>query len=247
MTDRPSLRDHMTSYSLSGVALGRKRLGPGTALVDDDVLRLLLLDSPTGEKTLQIHYDAILGAAIGHGTVIISCKDNTSLVVTTREANALRGRLLAACRALPEVTRTLRALGSSRGSRRTGRDVGPREARFFSPLIDARRESMQARDALSVIAAFDARSLRHEIEVVLAEFADREAVGHPARRRAIEAELSDNAEGLMAALDALGEAAALAAADVDDLARWRSWAGAVQRVFEVADRVWTTVEPLMER
>jgi hypothetical protein len=247
MTDRPTLRDHTTSYSLSAVTLGGRRLGPGTALVDDDVLRLLLLDSPSGEKSLQIQHNSILGAAIGHGSVIISCRDNRSLVLTTREANALRSRLLAACRALPEVTRTLRALGSNRGSRRTSRDAGPDEARFFSPLIEARRDSMQARDAQSVIGAFDAQRLRHEIEVVLAEFADRGAGGHPARRRAIEAEMSDDAEVLMSALSDLGEASTLAAADVDDLACWRGWAASVQRVFEVADRVWTTISPLMER
>jgi hypothetical protein len=106
---------------------------------------------------------------------------------------------------------------------------------------------MLARDALAVIGAFDARALRHEIDVVLAEFADQAAAGHPARRRAIEAELADNAEPLALAFDNLAEASKLAAADVDDLPRWRAWAASVQRVFEVADRVWTTIAPVLER
>ena len=104
-----------------------------------------------------------------------------------------------------------------------------------------------ARDAQAVIAAFDSGALKHGIEIVLAEFADQCGAGHPARRRAIEAEFSDNAESLMSALEGLGEASALATADVDDLPRWRAWAAAVQRVFEVADRTWTTIEPLVER
>jgi hypothetical protein len=45
-------------------------------------------------------------------------------------------------------------------------------------------------------------------------------------------------------LDALGRSAL---GDVDDLARWRSWAGAVQRVFEAADRSWSAIEPIVNR
>ena len=240
-------REHGASYALTSVKLDRATLGPGTALVDDDVLRLLLLDSPTGEKALQIRYDAILGAAMGQGSVIISCRDGRSLVAATGEPGAFRGRLLAACRALPEVTRALRALGSRRGARRGRVASSDAEARFFAPLIEARRGSMEARDAESVIAAFDAVRLARVIEGVVREFAERLAGGHPARRRALEAELTDATEELSAALTALKATAALAAADVDDLGRWRAWAAAVQSVFEAADRTWQAIEPILER
>jgi hypothetical protein len=240
-------RDQATSFALTEVTLGGARLGPGTALIDDDVLRLLLLDAPTGDKSLQFRHDTILGAAIGPGMVMISCRDSRALILSTRDATALRGRLLAACRALPEVTRTLRALGSRRRTRYVPPAGEEDELRLFAPLIDARRASMEARDAQSVIEAFDPRHLRREIDVVLADFADRGTGGHPARRRAIEAELADDAEHLFVALDALSDAAVRAAADVDDLGRWRAWAGAVQRVFETADRAWVSLAATVAR
>jgi hypothetical protein len=240
-------REQATSFALTEVTLAGARLGPGTALIDDDVLRLLLLDAPTGDKALQFRYDAILGAAMGQGTVMISCRDSRSLTLSTRDATALRSRLLAACRALPEVTRTLRALGSRRRTRHLPGAAGEDEIRLFAPLIEARRASMEARDAPSVIEAFDSRRLRHEIDVVLAGFADRGAGSHPARRRAMEAELADDAEHLFMALDTLSDAAVRAAADVDDLGRWRAWAGAVQRVFETADRVWVSLAATVTR
>ena len=69
-----------------------------------------------------------------------------------RPAAEVEGReLLAACRALPEVTRALRALGSRRGAGGTRRNPGDREGRFFAPFISARRASMDARDARAVI------------------------------------------------------------------------------------------------
>ena len=148
---------------------------------------------------------------------------------------------------LPEVTRALRALGSRRGAAGTRRNPSDKEARFFAPLITARRASMESRDAGGVIAAFGAKRLAQEIAATILDFAAAQAAGHPARRRALEAELGDATDQLTAALTDLEQTAALAISDVDDLGRWRAWAAGVQRVFEAADRSWVTIEPVVSR
>src|SRR5260370_95222 len=104
----------VANFVLDSVTVTGKRLGPGTALVDEDVLRVLLLDALTGEKTLQMRYDAIVGVAMSNGLVVITSRDGRELTASTKDAPTFRLRVLAACRALPEVTRALRALGSRR-------------------------------------------------------------------------------------------------------------------------------------
>lgn len=242
------MREQGGSFALTKATLGGKRLGPATALVDEDVLRLLLMDAGGGggEKAVQVRYDTIVAVGLGDGTVIITCRDGRDLVGSTTDAAEFRQRLLAACRSLPEVTRALRALGSRRGVGGTRRNPGDREGRFFAPFISARRASMDARDARGVISAFDPRELARSLKATITVFARERSAGHAARQRALEAELSDGIEQLESTLDKLQELASHAAADMDDLGRWRAWAAGVQQVFEAADRAWVAIEPTME-
>jgi hypothetical protein len=239
-------REH-ANFVLTSVTLAGVQLGAGTALVDEDVLRVLLLDARAGEKSIQVRYDSVVGVAMADGGVVITCRDGKTIAVATSEAPAFRLRVLAACRALPEVTRALRALGSRRGTRGTRRSPTDKEGRFFAPLIAARRASMETRDAGGVIAAFGAKRLAQDVTSTIMAFAAELAAGHPARRRALEAELSDASDQLSAALDELEQQAALAVSDVDDLGRWREWAASVQRVFEAADRAWMGIESVVSR
>jgi hypothetical protein len=241
------MRDQGGSFALTSASFGGKRLGPSTALIDEDVLRVLLLDSPSGDKALQIRYDTIEGITATETAVTLACRDGRNLVVATADPEAFRQRMLAACRALPEVTRALRALGSRRGSRGTRRNPGDGEGRFFAPLIAARRRAMDVRDAQGVIAAFEVHRLAEGLDSTLQVFADELAAGYPARRRALEAELSDALEQLIAALDTLSVLATTAMADVDDLVHWRAWAAGVQSVFEAADRAWVDIERIVSR
>lgn len=239
------MREQGGSFALTMAAIGGKKLGPATALVDEDVLRVLLLDPGGGEKAVQIRYEQVLGVGMSDGSVVVSCRDGRSLVAASTEAAAFRQAMLAACRALPEVTRALRALGSRRGTAGSRRDPGDREARFFAPFIAARRASMDARDARAVISAFDPRELARSLTATMTVFAREMAAGHPARQRALEAELADGVERLDESLERLRELAAGAVVDVDDLTRWRDWAAGVQQVFEAADRAWVSIEPTM--
>lgn len=241
------MRETGGSYALTMTALAGRKLGPGTALVDEDMLRVLLTDGPDGEKALQVRYESVLGVGLSDGSVMVSCRDGRALVATTPEAVSFRQALLAACRALPEVTRALRALGSRRALRGVRRSPGDREGRFFGPFIAARRASMEARDAVSVIASFDARELKRAVTASVQAFASELSNGHPARHRATEAQLADGLDPLDAALDRLEALSERAAADVDDLGRWRAWAAGVQEVFEAADRSWVEIEPVVHR
>jgi hypothetical protein len=211
------------------------------------MLRLLLVDPGGGEKAVQIRYESIVRVTVGDGVVSLSCRDGRDLTGASEVAADFRQSVLAACRSLPEVTRALRALGSRRGTGGTRRNPGEREARFFAPFISARRASMDAREARGVISAFDPRELTRSLNATITVFARERAAGHPARQRALEAELADGIEQLESALARLQELAMKASSDVDDLIRWRAWAAGVQQVFEAADRAWVTIEPTMER
>src|SRR4051812_10344857 len=103
------MREQGGSFALTMTMLGGRKMGPATALVDEDILRILLLDAPGADKAVQIRYDVIEGAGMSDGSVVISCRDGRGLVATTADAVAFRQSVLAACRALPEVTRALRA------------------------------------------------------------------------------------------------------------------------------------------
>jgi hypothetical protein len=240
------VREQGGSFSLTHATLGGRTLGPATALVDEDVMRVLLVDAGDGEKAIHLRYDNMVGVGLADGSVVISCRDGRAFVAATTDAAVFRQSLLAACRSLPEVTRALRALGSRRGAGGTRRNPGDRERRFFAPFISARRASMDAREARGVISAFDPRELARSLNATITVFARESAAGHAARQRALEAELSDGVEHLDAALDGLQGLADEAARDVDDLGRWRAWAAGVQRVFEAADRAWVAIEPTLE-
>ena len=155
-----------------------------------------------------------------------------------RLAGVARGIALRAC-ILPEATLRLHALGSQRG--RPGSD----HDRFFAPLLRARRRAELASSPEQQIGAFDAAELAGIYRRVMAELAAERFPDEPPDRRALEAELLDLAEGLLASLDALGAAAEGARRGPEDtrFVRWREWATAVGGAFEHADRFWLAALP----
>jgi hypothetical protein len=147
---------------------------------------------------------------------------------------------------LPEFTRALRAFGSRRGrtgSRGAGAD---QQARFFAPLVDARREAASANREADVVSAFDPRTLGEAMRASLDQFAATRYPEYPAARRALEAQLSEVAEPLFTALDGVAAARARVT-DANAADELRDWAAAVQRLFGVADRVWLALDDVLER
>src|SRR6185436_12583099 len=97
---RCPVREQGASFALAKATLGGRKLGPATALVDEDVLRVLLVDAGGGEKAIQLRYDSIVGVGLGDGSVVVACRDGRDFVAATKEAATFRQSVLAACRAL---------------------------------------------------------------------------------------------------------------------------------------------------
>src|SRR5262245_46315246 len=143
---------------------------------------------------------------------------------------------------LPELTRALRALGSSR------RGGGSMQSQFFHPLIDARRRASDARTPAARLDAFDAgelaRALDKTIERIIADWPDkRDSV-----RRAMRAELHERAGPYSDALTRLAECAA-AAGSAEESARletWRAWTAQLAATFAAADRTWLGLQSVVE-
>lgn len=143
---------------------------------------------------------------------------------------------------LPELTRALRALGSSR------RSGGSQQSQFFHPLLEARRRAADARSPAACVGAFDApdlgRALERAIERVVAEWPDsRDSV-----RRALRAELLERVRDYSRALTRLAERAeaALAADESSRLESWRAWTVQLAATFDAADRSWMSLRSVVD-
>lgn len=237
MTDRPR-----GPVPVTATRVGRTDLGAGSAAVDDDALTIVIRGS-NGERLIKVPLAMLDGAVLSRAAdeLSIALRDGTRITLVSAGSRQLREDLFVQCRALPELTRALRSLGSRRGQ--SARASSPADQqRFFAPLLQARRAAGMAASPSAVIAAFDAAALSTTYSQTLREFSkERIAEAGPARR-ALEAELSDLAEPLMDALQALGDAGVSAGASLDDLRLWRMWAMQLRTAFEVADRVWPQLD-----
>jgi hypothetical protein len=139
--------------------------------------------------------------------------------------------------ALPELTRSLRVLGSRRAAGGSGR---VEHDAFFAPLLAARGEAERATTLRARRAALDARALRDAIQLRLRAFAAERYPNDAPERRALEAELEECTSSLLprfAALEAAEDRLA-ASADFERVIRWREWSRALAALFESADRCW---------
>jgi hypothetical protein len=143
---------------------------------------------------------------------------------------------------VPELTRALRALGSSR------RSGGSLQSEFFMPLVDARKRAAEARSAQACVRAFDAqvltRALDHAIERIVAGWPDE----RPSVRRAMRAELTERVADYTRALTVLSARAttALAAEETSKLDAWRGWTVQLAATFDAADRSWMSLRSVVD-
>ena len=143
---------------------------------------------------------------------------------------------------LPELTRSLRALGSARWLRDAD------HARLFTPLLAARRSAARVRSADGQLAAFRADRLRRALADGVEQMATARH-GHSAPdRRAFAARVTDAGAAVWAALDAM-EARAVAVGQAGATAReaaWREWVSALQQLFLAADAWWMAIVELRD-
>ncbi len=139
---------------------------------------------------------------------------------------------------LPELTRGLRALGSSRHDARALQSV------FFQPLVDARRKAADARDADAKVKAFDARELGRQLERIVDRIVNEWQDPRASARRAVRAQLKERVAPYADSLADLElRAAELSAADEGDRLRaWRALTAQLAAVFSCADRSWMSLQ-----
>jgi hypothetical protein len=153
----------------------------------------------------------------------------------------LANAIVTAAQSLPELTRSLRGLGSHRARPDDDHD------RFFAPFISARTHAERTRDSTVRLDAFDAGRLRDAVERQVVEFARMRYPDRPPDRRATEAILGECTDEVVRRLERLDAAAAAvrqSPAEVQ-LARWRGWRNAVRDVFDAADRCWFAMRPIL--
>ncbi len=142
---------------------------------------------------------------------------------------------------LPELTRSLRHFAMPGA-------LGPDHARYFAPLLAARRAAHEAGLWTGRLAAFDARRLRGAWMEMLGALAGARFPRSGAGQRAMTAELEEYAVPVFAALDELASAAEVVRVAPDDtvrLAAWNAWVGALREVFAAADDAWAATSQVL--
>ena len=240
MTDRPR-----APIALAAVRIDRTDLGAATIMIHDEGVTLTL-QSTRSDRPIRIPHSAVNLIGSSEEVVALTLRDGTRILFACDRAPRVREELLLRARSLPEVTRALRVFGSTRAERGKRSAAASDQQKFFAPLLDARRAAGAAGAATAVIAAFDAASLAQAIGNTITGFVTERFAENGPERRALEAELTDLTEPLIVSLQSLAEAADWATASIDDLRRWRQWATQVRAIFEVADRVWVSLDTALD-
>jgi hypothetical protein len=206
----------------------------------------VVIHTTAEDRSIRVPCAAIDEIVLENGEVSLHLRDGMRLALAGDDTPGLQRELVNHCRAIPEVTRALRAFGSRRGHG-SGRVSGPDEQRrFFAPLLDARREAVTAAQPERTLAAFDAATLDRAIGQTLQALATERYGDDAPARRALEAELVDLTEPLSNALRALGASADDARTSIDDLRLWRLWSAQLRATFETADRVWLSLDAALD-
>ena len=213
-------------------------------MVDSDALTVVGTDGE--DRRVRVPLSMIDAIEVGDGELALALHDGSTVRLAMASASQFADHLFAHCCTLPELTRTLRAFGSRRGQRASRLAGAAEQQRFFAPLVDARRQAVRAGTPFDAIELFDPRAIDTAIGAVLTRFATERYGENAPARRALEAELTDLAEPLHEALEALGEAAVIARQADGDLRLWRTWCSALKVTFEVADRVWLALDAALD-
>ena len=223
---------------VTGQVRGRALSGQATILLVEDGVRI---DASAGEITIRA--SAIDGVAYRDARLTLYLREDEVVTVEGSQRLAVIARALASgvC-ALPELTRQLRGLGSRRGR------PGSEHDRFFAPLLAARKKCERAADAPARIRSFDAAAIGAAITEAIAALAKGRYPSSAPDRRALEAEMLELTEPLMASLDRLRTASTRATGEMGgerSFVVWRDWCAAVGDVFERADASWMAFGPVL--
>lgn len=229
---------------LNALRIGRAELGGGTLVIHDEGIMLSVQATPN-DRPIRIAYSIVNAIDAAEQSVALTLRDGTRVLMGCGVPRRLREELLFRARSIPEVTRTLRLFGSPRGQLKRAASASDQQ-KFFGPLLEARRQASGVSTAPAVLAAFNAASLAQAIAQAIAEFVGERFTESGPERRALEAVLTDLTEPLIISLHALSGAAERANESIDDLRLWRQWSAQLRATFEVADRVWSTLDSALD-
>lgn len=222
---------------LGGLLRGRELDGEAAVSLDAEALSL---DTARGRITLAL--EQLEGIRVpGDAIELYLATGDVIQLERAPELQALATEIANQVCAMPEMTRSLRALGA--GSHAGGEE----HDRFFAPLLEARVIAERAPNRVAMRAAFDAPALRALTEHVLEEIAADRYPSQAGEKRALEAELTDAARELFARIAEL-EVAQTALGSCDDserFVRWREWSEALRNVFRGADTSWIAIRPVL--
>jgi len=202
----------------------------------------LLFERADGQSAHDVHADDIVEVARDGSRISISLLREAPLLLECERAEQLDAALLTACCTIPELTRALRSLGSSR--LRAG---GNAQREFFAPLLEARRRAEESVGREAIVRAFDPDRLERALDGYLAALTARSADARPPARRAFAAQVNEAAEPLRAAIAEVRRMAPAAASPPAEarVAAWRSWSRALQALFAAADHCWSSLQPAL--
>jgi hypothetical protein len=222
---------------LGGLLRGRELDGEAMVSLDADTLTL-----DTARGRISFALTQLEGIRVP-GDVLELYLDTGDVIQLEQapDLNELATEIASHVCAIPEMTRSLRALGA--GSLAAGEE----HDRFFGPLLEARLIAERAPNPVALRAAFDAGALRSAIEQVLADIAAERYPREAGERRALFAELNDHAHELFGRIAELerAEAALGASDDSERFVRWREWSAVLRDVFRSADSSWIEIHPVL--
>jgi hypothetical protein len=222
---------------LGGLLRGRELEGEAMVSLDAEALSL---DTARGRISLAL--SQLEGIRVpGDVLELYLATGDMIQLEQAPDLNALATEIASQVCAIPEMTRSLRALGA--GSLAAGEE----HDRFFGPLLEARLIAERAPNLVALRAAFDAVALRAAMEQVIADISSERYPREPGERRALAAELNDHAHELFAQIGDLerAESALGASDDSERFVRWREWQSVLRNVFRSADGSWIEIHPVL--
>ena len=218
---------------VAGTVRGRPVRGAAIIKLGERGLAMVL-----GAGELRLPYGRVDGWTVDGDAVSIRVTGGDTVAVRVAGSPLAFGSALAAhaC-VLPELTRGLRSLGSSRARA----DVAQGE--IFAPLLAGRRRAARMREPGGRVQALDAGLLARELVSAMRAIAVQRVRQPGPERRALDAALDDAAKPRMIAVSALGRAAESygRAPDANRLVAWRAWTESVRGVFAAADASWPAI------
>jgi hypothetical protein len=192
------------------------------------------------EAVLTIALDALEGwqAEPGRATLYLAGGDVLELAAQDEAARELLRRALDATTTVPELTRSLRHLGTASFDEATVHD------RWFAPFLRVRAAIDGVSDPLRQAALVDADALLGEVERTLEELAAQRAGRDAPRTRAMVAELEEETAAVPAALARVALAASALTGSAPDsrLSDWRRWVETLRALARAFDDAWPGVQ-----